>query len=78
MDDRILYLPTLGQKFWFGTDNSFTENIIQEDMELSYCFRTNNEKSSIGGSPFLGRLLQYTSNAIPGLSSGTGESAEDM
>ena len=48
MDDRILYLPTLGQKFWFGIDNSFTEN-IQEDMEISYCFSTNNEKSSIEG-----------------------------
>ena len=59
MDDRILYLPTLGQKFWFGTDNSFTEN-IQEDMEISYCFSTNNEKSSIGGSPSLvPRLLPY-------------------
>ena len=33
MDDRILYLPTLGQKFSFGTDNSFTEN-VQEDMEI--------------------------------------------
>ena len=48
MDDRILYLPTLGQKFWLGTDNSFTEN-IQEDIEISYCFSTNNEKSSIAG-----------------------------
>ena len=73
MDDN--YPPTLGQNFWLDTPR--TDNNLQyptlPDPFLIF-------PNSVWLTQLYTKLCnhQYTSNTIPGLSSGTSESAEDM